>query len=149
MASSQPFGDTIVGAALDPVSGKAVSAPAHDAINEKLGQDKSDVIAATTSTEKGEIQPIRSTDESDNDKGSESDPDAIIVTGSDVAKHLLSLRDDGDPSLTFRSMVLATGLSGFQSVMNQIYQVRFVLYCCLEAVLLLRAISRLLTCFLQ
>ncbi|KAH9432120.1 hypothetical protein MCOR02_006824 [Pyricularia oryzae] len=122
MASSQPFGDAIIGAALDPVSGKAVSAPAHDAINEKLGQDKSDVIAATSSTEKGEIQPARSAEDSDNDKGSESDPDAIIVTGTDVARHLLPLRDDADPSLTFRSMVLATGLSGFQSVMNQIYQ---------------------------
>ncbi|TLS26885.1 hypothetical protein PpBr36_04127 [Pyricularia pennisetigena] len=122
MASSQPFGDTIVGAALDPVSGKAVSAPAHDAINEKLGQDKSDVIAMTDSTEKGEIQPSRSAEESDNGKGSESDPDAIIVSGTDVAKHLLPLRDDADPSLTFRSMLLATGLSGFQAVMNQIYQ---------------------------
>lgn len=131
MASSQPFGDAIIGAALDPVSGKAVSAPAHDAINEKLGQDKSDVIAATSSTEKGEIQPARSAEDSDNEKGSESDPDAIIVTGTDVAKHLLPLRDDADPSLTFRSMVLATGLSGFQSVMNQIYQVCCFCFCCL------------------
>lgn len=47
----------------------------------------------------------------------------IIVTGADAAAHLLPLRDDGDAALTFRGMVLATCLSGFQAVMTQIYQV--------------------------
>ena len=47
----------------------------------------------------------------------------IIVTGADAAAHLLPLRDDGDPALTFRGMVLATVLTGFQATMTQIYQV--------------------------
>jgi hypothetical protein len=50
--------------------------------------------------------------------------DTIIVTGADAARHLLPLRDDGDPSLTFRSIFLATILSAFQAVMSQIYEVR-------------------------
>jgi hypothetical protein len=58
-------------------------------------------------------------DDSDND-GKEH----IIRTGADAAKHLLPLRDDGGAALTFRSLVLATCLSGFQAVMTQIYTVR-------------------------
>ncbi|KAJ5519053.1 Oligopeptide transporter OPT superfamily [Penicillium expansum] len=56
------------------------------------------------------------------DDNSESDPDVIIVTGADAAVHLLSLRDDFDNVLTFRSILLASGLACFQAVMNQIYQ---------------------------
>ncbi|CRL21990.1 Oligopeptide transporter OPT superfamily [Penicillium camemberti] len=55
------------------------------------------------------------------DENDLSDPDAIIVTGADVALHMLSLRDDFDNSLTFRSVLLASGLACFQAVMNQIY----------------------------
>jgi hypothetical protein len=50
--------------------------------------------------------------------------DHIIVTGADAAAHLLPMRDDHDPSLTFRSLFLATCLSAFQAVVYQIYQVR-------------------------
>lgn len=57
------------------------------------------------------------------DENDLSDPDAIIVTGTDVALHMLSLRDDFDNSLTFRSVLLASGLACFQAVMNQIYSV--------------------------
>ena len=51
--------------------------------------------------------------------------DVVIVTGADAAAHLLPLRDDFEPALTFRSMFLASCLSCFQAVMSQIYQVRF------------------------
>jgi hypothetical protein len=51
------------------------------------------------------------------------DPDHIIVTGADAAAHLLPLRDDGDPSVTFRGIFLASCLSAFSAVMNQIYTV--------------------------
>ncbi|KAJ6186425.1 hypothetical protein N7519_007726 [Penicillium mononematosum] len=51
-----------------------------------------------------------------------TNPDTIIITGADVAAHLLPLRDDFDSVLTFRSILLASGLACFQAVMNQIYQ---------------------------
>ncbi|KAI5268780.1 peptide transporter [Aureobasidium subglaciale] len=57
---------------------------------------------------------------SDNPKDTDN-PDHIIVTGADAAAHLLPLRDDGDPSVTFRGIFLASCLSAFQAVMNQIY----------------------------
>lgn len=53
-------------------------------------------------------------------KGTE---DRIIITGADAAAYLLPLRDDREPVLTFRSIFLATGLSGFQASMYQIYVV--------------------------
>lgn len=49
--------------------------------------------------------------------------EAIIVTGEDAANFLLSVRDDGDPALTFRSLFLGTGVAAFQATMNQIYSV--------------------------
>jgi hypothetical protein len=33
------------------------------------------------------------------------------------------MRDDGDPALTFRSLILASGLACFQAVVYQIYMV--------------------------
>lgn len=59
------------------------------------------------------------------DKDVDGNPDAIIITGADAALHMLSLRDDFDNVLTFRSILLASGLACFQAVMNQIYQVTF------------------------
>ncbi|KAH8694915.1 putative oligopeptide transporter [Talaromyces proteolyticus] len=49
------------------------------------------------------------------------DDDVIIVTGTDAANHLIPLRDDGNPALTFRSLFIATVLSAFQATMSQIY----------------------------
>jgi hypothetical protein len=51
------------------------------------------------------------------------DEDHIIVTGADAAEHLLSLRDDFDLSLTLRSFIFGTLLSGAQAAMNQIGKV--------------------------
>lgn len=49
--------------------------------------------------------------------------DAVIVTGADVAAHLLPMRDDFDPTLTFRAAILGSGLAAFLAVMTQIYAV--------------------------
>ncbi|WVF65583.1 hypothetical protein IAT40_000313 [Kwoniella sp. CBS 6097] len=50
-----------------------------------------------------------------------SDDGHIIKTGLDAANHLLSIRDDGDPAITFRSLVLGTIMACFQASMTQIY----------------------------
>lgn len=50
----------------------------------------------------------------------------IIVTGADAANHLLSLRDDGETTLTFRSIFLASVLAAFQAVMSIIYYVSWL-----------------------
>lgn len=55
--------------------------------------------------------------------GDELDEDAVIRTGADASKYLLSLRDDGDPIITFRSALLGTTFACFQAAMNQIYNV--------------------------
>ncbi|WPH03582.1 Hypothetical protein R9X50_00646400 [Acrodontium crateriforme] len=61
----------------------------------------------------------------DSDTGEKDDGirnnDQIIVTGADMANKLLSLRDDKEQTLTFRSIFLATGLSAFQAAVSQIY----------------------------
>lgn len=61
----------------------------------------------------------------------EADDHKIIITAADAAKHLLPLRDDGEPALTFRSLFLASVLAAFQAVMSEIYYVSwpFCLLC--------------------
>jgi hypothetical protein len=79
-------------------------------------QEKTAVTVATEDTPKS----------SGDDPGGENDIEnehAIVVTGADAALHLLPLRDDFDSVLTFRSILLASGLACFQAVMFQIYQV--------------------------
>lgn len=63
---------------------------------------------------------------SDNKRFGETERDSadiVIVTGADVAAHLLPMRDDFDPTLTFRAAILGSGLAAFLAVMTQIYTV--------------------------
>ncbi|KXS17440.1 hypothetical protein M427DRAFT_30558 [Gonapodya prolifera JEL478] len=69
--------------------------------------------------------------EEDNEKeakdekgGDVLDEDETIITAADVTNRLLSLRDDFDKSITFRSLFLATVLAAFQAAMTMIYYVR-------------------------
>ncbi|KAF6834649.1 oligopeptide transporter 7, partial [Colletotrichum plurivorum] len=117
MPVQDPIGDNTVAGALNPVEGKVVSVPDHGAINEKAGID--DIVAGKELD--SEIKVVQALSESgSHDKDAASD-DVIIRTGADASLHLLPLRDDFEPSLTFRSLFLATCLSAFQAVMSQIY----------------------------
>jgi hypothetical protein len=95
-------------AALDGVERKTADVNNNEVVDEKAAFD----IQAAPALSDGE-GPDKDAD----------DEDAIIVTGYDAAQHLLSLRDDFEPALTFRSIFLASCLSAFQAVMNQIYSV--------------------------
>jgi hypothetical protein len=115
---------------LTPIEGRVVSVPSDEAIDEKVRVDvddtevlKDDALVLVTKTE------AANSDESDQNSASGSE-DVIIVSGSDASQHLLSLRDDGQPALTFRSIFLATILSAFQAVMNQIYYVSYSTISC-------------------
>lgn len=97
--------------------------PSSDsAISEvRSAHGESTTVKKEADTEIKGVPPVYNADD-DYDDG-ETRHDTIIVTGADAARHLLPLRDDGQPSLTFRSIFLATILSGFQAVMSQIYEV--------------------------
>ncbi|THH32472.1 hypothetical protein EUX98_g1722 [Antrodiella citrinella] len=45
----------------------------------------------------------------------------VIANGRDVSKYLVDIRDDGDPALTFRSLVLGTVFAGLGATLVQIY----------------------------
>ncbi|KAI8293303.1 oligopeptide transporter 7 [Colletotrichum sp. SAR11_240] len=117
MPAPDPIGDTIVAGALNPVEGKIVSVPNHAAINEKASFDDT----AAGKELKAEIQAVPPQSESGSHEKDNGSEEVIIRTGADAAQHLLPLRDDFQPSLTFRSIFLATCLSAFQAVMSQIY----------------------------
>lgn len=112
------------------------ASPADDVVivegrtsSHEISDDKVHVTGDVDPEKKGtlgtEISIAPRLDNDDYDEKDNGSDDVIIVTGADAAAHLLPLRDDGEPSLTFRSMFLATCLSAFQAVMSQIYQVRF------------------------
>lgn len=44
----------------------------------------------------------------------------VISTGQDVSRYAVDLRDDGDPSLTFRSMFLGTVFGVMSAVLSQV-----------------------------
>lgn len=118
-----PSPDTIIGA-YNPVEAKVAPAPTHEAIDEKvrLAVDDKEIITGKEGAvvRDNEIQaalPIYDGDDPEKD----NNQDVIIITGADAAAHLLPLRDDGEPALTFRSIFLGTILSAFQAVMYQIY----------------------------
>lgn len=97
----------------NPVPGNPRSLPSDDSFNEKdssgFGNEK---------TGKGgildtEITPANGLCDTDSEN-------VIIITGADAAAHLLPMRDDGEPALTFRSLFLASCLACFQAVMSQV-----------------------------
>lgn len=101
----------------DSPKGNGLSVASHDAIDEKTAVA---VVAGKDDPKISETSFPSSEDGSESDRDND---DQIIITGADAADHLLPLRDDGDPAITFRSVVLASGLSCFQAVMYQIYMV--------------------------
>ncbi|RAL62105.1 hypothetical protein DID88_002591 [Monilinia fructigena] len=106
--------DISVVGAFNPVEGHIIPVPTHREIDEKLRMSVEDREISK------ETSDIATKELSDASRDDNSD-DVIIITGADAAAHLLPLRDDGQPALSFRSIVLATILSGFQAVMYQIY----------------------------
>ncbi|KAI5833165.1 peptide transporter MTD1 [Schizophyllum commune Tattone D] len=49
------------------------------------------------------------------------DRERVVTTGRDVSHYVVDLRDDGDPALTFRSLVLGTVIAGLGAALCQIY----------------------------
>jgi hypothetical protein len=120
--ASNPLGDGLILGA-PGIDGKVVDLPSHDAIN-AFNDEKHRLALHDSELEKEiTLDPEIKAALPAYDSGNRDDDDHIIVTGADAAAHLLSLRDDHEPSLTFRSIFLASILSAFQSVVFQIYQV--------------------------
>jgi hypothetical protein len=125
--ASHPLGDALILGAPDGVEGKATNLPSHEAINafnEKVyrlaaddASDKKDVLEPEIKA----ALPLYKDAENEIAKDNE---EHIIITGADAAAHLLPMRDDFEPALTFRSIFLASILAAFQAVVYQIYQVR-------------------------
>jgi hypothetical protein len=122
--AANPLGDTLILGA-PGVEGKTTVVPTHEAMNafteekHRLAEGNADLKTVLEPEIKGALASYDSHD-------GDSD-DHIIVTGADAAAHLLPMRDDHDPALTFRSIFMATCLSAFQAVVYQIYQVRCLL----------------------
>lgn len=110
----------LINAGVNPIAARAVEVPSHEAIN--AHNDEKREMAAKEGGLDFEIQEARVSGSDAPDK--DTDNEAIVIrTGEDASKHLLPMRDDFDPCLTFRGIFLATCLSAFQAVMKQIYTV--------------------------
>lgn len=121
--------DPIVAVGVAPTEEKTVHVSAHEVIDEKKPNVGNDAVTADD-----DEHHVPQQSKSDIPKGRDSlgggekerdsdNEDMVIVTGYDASQHLLSLRDDFEPALTFRSIFLASILSSFQAVMSQIYSV--------------------------
>jgi hypothetical protein len=52
----------------------------------------------------------------------------VISTGRDVSRFIVDLRDDEDPPITFRSVVLGTVTGGLGAALFQVCHVQFSSY---------------------
>ena len=108
--------------------GNVETVPRHKEIH-AINEKRHEIIGNGELTKDGELEikaaPVYDSD-SHNNLGKGDSEDQIIITGEDAAKYLLPLRDDQQPSLTFRSLFLSTILAGFQATMYQIYSVRIL-----------------------
>lgn len=120
--------DNIVLGGLDAIEGKALALPSHQAevVNDKIDKSRNDAVTTDDDILEQDVKTGQGLSYNDEKKGDPDNEDAIIVTGYDAAQHLLPLRDDFEPALTFRSIVIASCLSAFQAVMSQIYTVSVV-----------------------
>jgi hypothetical protein len=120
--AAQPLGDTLILGA-PGIEGKTTVVPSHEAINAFTDEKHRLAESDGDSDKKGVLEPEIKAALPSYDSADEDDDNHIIVTGADAAAHLLPMRDDQEPALTFRSIFLATILSAFQAVVYQIYQV--------------------------
>ena len=111
--------DGISPAPAQVIEGEVVDASSQEVINDMNTVADVEKKAAKES----EINVAAADQDDEEDLKDDSSENVIIITGADAAAHLLPLRDDREPALTFRSLVMATILSGFQAVLNQIYSV--------------------------
>lgn len=107
----------------DTLSSTDLSAPSTPP-NEKEQQSPSGNTSKEFDPSDADAERIpRLGKDADIDADALSDENVIIRSGADASKYLLSLRDDDDPILTVRSVVLGTAFACFQAAMNQIYNV--------------------------
>lgn len=121
--AANPIGDTLILNA-PGVDGKATVVPSHEAINSFNDEKHRLVVSDEGLDKKVALEPeIKAALPPYDCNEDDDDDNHIIITGADAAAHLLPMRDDFEPALTFRSLFLATILSAFQAVVYQIYQV--------------------------
>ncbi|XPT03472.1 hypothetical protein M3J09_012564 [Ascochyta lentis] len=119
--AANPKGDTLILGA-PGIEGKISTVPSHGAIND-FTEEKHSLAASNGELEKkGVLEPEIEAILPPYNIAQNDDKEHVIITGADAAAHLLPLRDDQEPALTFRSLFLASILSAFQSVVYQIYQ---------------------------
>ncbi|CAG8214265.1 unnamed protein product [Penicillium olsonii] len=86
--------------------------------NPSLGNEKFITPIADLEEVKEEITVTNSVLIDDYDPGTR---DTIIVTGADVAAHLMPMRDDHDTAITFRAIFLGSVFVAFSAGLGQIY----------------------------
>ncbi|KAF8635447.1 hypothetical protein AX15_000427 [Amanita polypyramis BW_CC] len=91
------------------------SLPSPPKDNQKTGSIDSD-------DEKGSLKEDASTKISNySDDVLVANGEPVIVTGKDVSRFVVDLRDDGDNALTLRSIVIGTAFAGLGAALSQIY----------------------------
>jgi hypothetical protein len=121
--AANPMGDGLILGA-PGIEGKTTVVPTHEAVNAFTEEKHRLAVHDGELEKKGVLEPEITPALPSYDSAERDDEDHIIITGADAAAHLLPMRDDLEPALTFRSIFLATILSAFQAVVYQIYQVQ-------------------------
>ncbi|KAI0373170.1 oligopeptide transporter [Pilatotrama ljubarskyi] len=93
--------------------------PTSDFLDEKAGRGKLEKHLSSDSSLGKEPHDKAVYDEDDEVRSVNGEP--VITTGRDVSKYLVDPRDDGDPAITFRSLLLGTVFAGLGAALYEIY----------------------------
>ncbi|KAL0960205.1 hypothetical protein HGRIS_011838 [Hohenbuehelia grisea] len=104
---------------------KVSADPPLNSFHEKTQEVKSEAVSVTDLTDADANESdyaVSPTDSERSGAGLVKKEEPIIRTGEDVARHLVSIRDDGDSASTFRSWTLGTIFAGLGAALCQIYR---------------------------
>jgi hypothetical protein len=93
-------------------------------VKEKQNDSGSDSVEIADEKADAYFQPL-----DENEKPEYRNGEPVITTGRDVSRFAVDIRDDGDESLTFRSIFLGTVFAGMGAALCQASNQVFIFIC--------------------
>lgn len=93
-------------------------------VKEKQNDSESDSVEIAEEKADAYFQPL-----DENEKPEYRNGEPVITTGRDVSRFAVDIRDDGDESLTFRSIFLGTVFAGMGAALCQASNQVFIFIC--------------------
>ena len=99
------------------VDNDAMITPAGIEKDKSLGQADVNAVGEKLAVDYSDEKTSQTSGSGDDSSVKYVNGEPVITTGRDVSKYLVDLRDDGDPAITFRSLVCGTVIGALGSAL--------------------------------